>query len=125
MEKCYANIEKTPMANYWLSFMNMVEILVMNIHSIKLKNWKQFKESLRLMIPWLQIYDKIHYGKWLPDFWSEMSTLSEEISQYMPSIFSHSITGKPYSSIPTDLWIEMTMNKGSKMKAGWQRILGN
>ena len=43
----------------------------------------------------------------------------------MPSIFSHSITGKPYSSIPTDLWIEMTMNKGSKMKAGWQRILGN
>ena len=77
------------------------------------------------MIPWLQIYDKIHYGKWLPDFWSEMSTSSEEISQYIPSIFSHSITGKPYSSIPTDLWIEMTMNKGSKMKAGWQRILGN
>ena len=43
----------------------------------------------------------------------------------MPSIFSHSITGKPYSSISTDLWIEMTMNKGSKMKAGWQRILAN
>ena len=39
------------------------------------------------------------------------------------SIFSHFITGKPYSSIPTDLWIEMTMNKGSKMKAGWQRCL--
>ena len=43
----------------------------------------------------------------------------------MPSIFAHSITGKPYSSLPTDLWIEMKMNKGPKMKAGWQRILGN
>ena len=43
----------------------------------------------------------------------------------MPSIFAHSITGKSYSSLPTDLWIEMTMNKGSKMKAGWQRILVN
>ena len=40
-------------------------------------------------------------------------------------MFSHSITGKPYSSLPTDLWIEMTMNKGSKMNADWQRILRN
>ena len=43
----------------------------------------------------------------------------------MPSIFAHSITGKPYSSGPTDLWLEMTMDKRSKMKAGWQRIFGN
>ena len=43
----------------------------------------------------------------------------------MPSTFAHSITGKPYLSPPTDLWREMTMNKGSKMKAGWQRIWGN
>ena len=43
----------------------------------------------------------------------------------MKSIFSHSITGKPYSSRGSDLWIEMTMNKGSKMKAGWRRILKN
>ena len=77
------------------------------------------------MIPWLQIHGKIHYGEWLPNFWSDISNLTEEIDQYMPSIFAHSITGKPYSSLPTDLWIEMKMNKGPKMKAGWQRILGN
>ena len=113
------------MAEYWLTFMEMVEILVMNIHSPKTKNWIQFKQSIRLMIPWLQIYDKVHYGKWLPEFWSETISLPHEIDIHMPSIFSHSITGKPYSSIPTDLWIEMAMNKGSKMKAGWQRILAN
>ena len=124
-EKCYENIEKTPMADYWLSFMVMVEILIMNIHSIKVKDWKLFTNSLRLMIPWLQIYDKLHYGKWLSNFWSDMVNLSEDIVQFMPTIFSHSITGKPYSALPTDLWIEMTMNKGSKMKAGWHRILGN
>ena len=97
----------------------------MNIHSIKLRNWEHLKDSWRLMTPWLQIYNKIHYGKWLPNFWTDISNLSEEIDQYMPSIFAHSITGKPYSSLPTDLWIEMKMNKGPKMKAGWQRILGN
>ena len=97
----------------------------MNIHAIKLRNWEHLKDSWRLMTPWLQIYNKIHYGKWLPNFWTDISNLSEEIDQYMPSIFAHSIAGKPYSSLPTDLWIEMTINKGSKMKAGWQRILGN
>ena len=125
LEEWHANIEKTPVLEYWLSFMYMVEISIMNIHSIKLTNWEQFQDSLRLMIPWLQIYDKIHYGKWFPDFWAEISNLNKEITQCMPEIFSHSITGKPYSSLPTNLWIEMTMNKGSKMKAGWQTILGN
>ena len=50
-EKCYASIGSMPIAEYWLSFMYMVEILIMNIHSIKLKNWEDFKDSLRLMIP--------------------------------------------------------------------------
>ena len=125
LEKCYASIGSRPMAEYWFSFMYMVEILMMNIHLIKLRNWEHFKDFLRLMIPWLQIYDKIDNGKWLPNFRADISNLSEEIDQYIRSIFAHSITGKPYSSLPTDLWIEMTMNKRSTIKAGWQRILGN
>ena len=112
LEKCYASIESTPMAEYWLSFMYMAEILIMNIHSIKLRNWEHFKDSLRLMIPWLQIYDKVHYGKWLPNFWADIKDLREEIDQYKPSIFAYSLTGKPYSSLPTDLWIELTMDQG-------------
>ena len=36
LKECYTNIEKTPMSEYWLSFMYMVEILIMNIHSVKL-----------------------------------------------------------------------------------------
>ena len=35
------------------------------------------------------------------------------------------MTGTPYSSIPWDLWIEMTMNMGSNMKAGWLSIVRN
>ena len=40
-------------------------------------------------------------------------------------LFAQSMTGKPYSCIPLDLWIEMTMNKGSKMKAELKSILKN
>ena len=63
------------------------------------------------MIPWLQIYDKVHYGKLLPEFWSELINLPYKIDVHMPSIFSHTVTKKPYSSITIDLWIKMTMNK--------------
>ena len=38
-------------------------------------------------------------------------------------LFAQSLTGNPYSYLPLDMWIEMTMNKGSKMKAGWKIIL--
>ena len=48
-----------------------------------------------------------------------------EQTQFFSSHFTQSMTGKPYSSIAWDMWIEMTMNKGSKMKAGWLSILRN
>ena len=85
--------------------MDMVEILIMNIQSLKLMDWDKFKDSLRLMIPWMQIYDNIHYGKWLVEFWAEMSTLPDETASHMQHIFAQSITGKSYSCLPMDLWI--------------------
>ena len=54
-----------------------------------------------------------------------MSTLPAEFDRYMPEIFSQSMTGNPYSAIPPDLWIECTMNRGSKLKAGWKYLLKN
>ena len=79
-----------------------------------------------MMIPWMQIYDNNNYGKWLVEFWLEISTLPDEINVYMKDgLFAQSMTGKPYTCLPLDLWIEMTMNKGSKMKAGWKNILKN
>ena len=114
------------MADYWLSYMEMVEILTMNIYSLKTRNWNMYKDSLRLMIPWMQIYDNNNYGKWLVEFWVEMSTLPPYIDSFMSNgLFTQSITGNAYSALPLDLWIEMTTNKGSKMKAGWKSILKN
>ena len=46
IKQAHDMIENTPMAKYWLSFMEMVESLVMNIHSLKIKNWSQFKDYL-------------------------------------------------------------------------------
>ena len=41
----------------------------------------------------------------------------------MPDVFAQSMTENPYSAQPPDMWIECTMNKGSKLKSGWKRLL--
>jgi len=121
-----AESSNSSMVKYWLSFMSMVEVLMLNIHAVKTRNWDEFKASLRMMMPWLHVYDNDRYARWLVEFWLEVSSLPEEKARYLrDGLFAQSMTGRPYSCLPLDLWIEMTMNKGSKMKAGWLKILRN
>ena len=58
-----AEDSNSSMAKFWLSFMKMTEVLMMNIHALRTQNWDEFKVSLRLMMPWLQIYDNDKYGR--------------------------------------------------------------
>ena len=81
-----------------------------------------------MMIPWMQIYDNNKYRMWLVELWLAISsiTIPDDQAKYIgEGVFAQSMTGKPYSCLPLDIWIEMTMNKGSKMKAGWLKILKN
>ena len=106
--------------------MEMIEILTMNTLALRRQDWTAFKASLRMTMPWLQIYDNDKYSKWLVQFWLEISRLPAEKEKYIrEGLFAQSMTGKPYSRLPLDLWIEMTMNKGSKMRAEWKNILKN
>ena len=109
-----------------MSFMEMVEVLTQNIHAIRTSNWTEFKSSLKLMLPLMQIYDNDKYGRHLPDFTAVLDTLPVDQAAFMESgMFAQSMTGKPYSCVALDIWIESTMNKGSKLKSGWLAILNN
>lgn len=86
----------------------------------------EFRSSLKLMLPWMQIYDKDIYGRNLPDFIAVLDSLPHTQAQFMESgMFAQSMTGKPYSCVALDIWMESTINKGSKLKSGWLAILKN
>ena len=52
--------------------------------------------------------------------------LTDEQREFMKNgLFCASISGRPFSALPFDQWIEMTMNKGSKMKSGWVGLTKN
>ena len=103
----------------------MVDALMQNVHAVHICNWDEYVSSLRAMLQWMIAYDNSKYGRWLPDFWAMLTTLPLDHIKFLHTDFTQSITGKPYSNMAWDMWIECTMNKGSKMKSGWLSILKN
>ena len=102
--------------------MSMVEILTMNVHAIHMYMYLGRVPHLNvgnyaLTCTWLTM----HIGY----LWARLTPLNTEEKQFFSSNFAQSMTGKPYSSIPWNMWIAMPLNKGSKMKAGWKSILRN
>ena len=126
VDTLFEDCKDAPQAEYWISFIEMVEVLTQNIHAIRTRNWTEFKSSLKFMLPWMQVYDNDRYGRYLPDFITVLDTLPANQAVFMESgLFAQSMTGKPYSCVALDIWIESTMNKGSKLKSGWLAILNN
>jgi len=74
----FKDFEGAPLAEYWVTGMEMVDILTQNIHSLRTRNWTEFKSSLKLMLPWMQIYDKDKYGRHFPDFIAVLNILPAE-----------------------------------------------
>ncbi|KAG7175326.1 BLOC-1-related complex subunit 6-like [Homarus americanus] len=100
----------------------MVEILTQDIHALRTQNWHEFISSLKLMLPWMTIYDNDKYGQYLPDFSAVLDNLQGEQAEYMENgLFAQFMTGKPYSF----MWLESTMNKGSKLESDWLVILNH
>ncbi|KAG0712019.1 hypothetical protein GWK47_019337 [Chionoecetes opilio] len=97
--------ETSDMADYWKDFFTMTDALMQNVHTVHICSWDEYVSSA------------CH------------SAVDGNIRQYQVAFlhndFTQSITGNPYSNITWGMWIECTMNKGSKIKSGWLSILQN
>ena len=78
VDTLFKDFEGSQQAEYWISFMEMVEIQTQSTHVIRTSNWTEFKSSLNLMLPWMWIYDNDTYGRHPPDFTAVLDTLPED-----------------------------------------------
>ena len=115
----------TDMGDYWISFLEMSDPLAQNIHACHTQDYDEYISSSYEMLSGLLAYNNHEYGRNLPDFWAMLLNLPEEQTRFLSVHFAHSLTGLPYSCQPMDLWIEVTMNLGSSLKAGWLNLLQN
>ena len=96
----YAGIEasNSSKTRYWLSFLEMVEGLLLHYHSMRCQNWENYLLSIWLMLPWMAAYDNLQYSRYLSIYWSMMNGLNEEVSNHMKQgLFSASLSGLPFS----------------------------
>ena len=57
-EEQFENNYLGPMAKFWESFLNMVQILLDYIKSTRNGNWDLHLSSMERMLPWFHAYDR-------------------------------------------------------------------
>ncbi len=78
------------------------------------------------MLPWMQIYDNDKYGQHLLDFLTIFDTLPGDQAAFMESgMFAQSMTGKAYSCVALDIWIESTILNNEKQLLSNNRNVNN
>ena len=115
----------TDMARYWLSFLEMTDPLIQSITACHTQCYDEFKSSNYDMLKSLKAYNNNDYARYMGDFWAMLEGLPDDQINLFQDHFVQSLTGHPFSAMPLDMWIEVTMNLGSKLKAGWLQLLQN
>ena len=66
-----------PMAKFWESFLNMVQILLDYIKSTRNANWDLHLSSMECMLPWFHAYDRVNYARHFTYCWTALNNLAE------------------------------------------------
>ena len=70
---------------YWMSYLDMVEILLEMIRASREGNWPLHLHAIRMMISWCAAYDKVNYARYL-------STIMLKLPDWKRSIRTSTIT---------------------------------
>ena len=66
-----------PMAKFWESFLNMVQILLDYIKSLRNGNWDIHLSSMERMLPLFHAYDRVYYARHFVYCWATLNNLAE------------------------------------------------
>lgn len=111
------------LAALWMSYIDLVDILLGLIRASREGNWLLHLHSIHLLIPWCFAYDRQNYARFLPFYYAMMTKLSED----HPAIFEYFQNGgfsvqngtkNPFGRIPVDQTVEETVNKDTQTAGG-------
>ena len=112
----------SPTARFWLSYIDMVQLLMNYIRSLRLADWKVYLWCIRQMLPWVFAYGRTHNSRFLSLHWCEMTTLSDS----HPDVHQELLNGEFcvqrsnsfFSQVAVDQAIEQTVNRDTKCRGG-------
>ena len=80
----------------------MMDALMQNVHAVYICYW--YMTSLHAMLSRMVAYDSNRYGRWLHDFGVMLTVPLDDQVAFLRTIFTHSMTCKPYSNMAWDMW---------------------
>ena len=92
INKVYEKLD-TDMGDFWVLFLEMSDPLVQSIDACHAQNGPEYLSSTYHMLPGLMAYDNHDYGRWLPDYWVMLSSLSDEQMAFFNDHFVQSMNG--------------------------------
>lgn len=117
--KTQTSEEGYSLQQFWISFLDMVELLLNTIYSFQSGNWELLLECIRRILPFAFAYDNLNYARYLTGMLGEMLQLPTEFpevyEQFMRGNFAAQLSDNSrFSRTETDKVIEMTLNKDTK-----------
>ena len=83
----FTHLEGSDMSDYCMGFLSVTDAIMQNVHVVHACNWDNYVCSLRAMMPWIVVYDKNRYGRWLLDFWAMLTSLPAEQISFLSTDF--------------------------------------
>ena len=104
---------------FWMSYVDMIEVLLGLIRATREGNWSMQLSSLRGIVQWCLAYDNINYVRYL----SEMSHLPEGHPDAFKYVSSGGLSvqlsnSNPFERVPVDQTCEETVNKDTQTSGG-------
>ena len=65
----FLHSQKSPLALFWISYMDMVSLLLSFIRATREGNWTDHLLSVAKLIPWMFAYDRTNYSRYLTLYW--------------------------------------------------------
>ena len=111
------------LAKFWISFLDMVEILFNLIYATRAGNWYLYVESVRSTLPWFFAYDRTNYSRYLTVHHQDLLSLEEDFpeihTEFERGNFSVQVSkNNPFGRTEADKVIETTINRDTKTPGG-------
>ena len=121
--KDFNNSPCTIMAKYWLSYIDMVSLLLQFIRSIRDGDLESYLASIRDMIPWMFAYDQVNYSRYLSVYFLDMQSLEKKHPNVLRAFQAGQLvvqrtSDSSFSQVSVDQTIEHTVNRDTKTKDG-------
>ena len=113
---------KESMCSFWLSYLEMVGLLLQFIRAARTRNWELHLACIKKILPWFFAYDHMNYAGYLTLYWTDMVQLPQSNYAAHKALqegdFVVARSTKPFAKIPVDQTIEQTFNRESKTPGG-------